>query len=89
MRAGVVLATTTTLARDVLSPGNAVIGRLHLLTDGRWCWYSDLAHYVERCHVALDPRFLTHAQANYWTVPQLDNANLLALEAILLGEEGE
>jgi hypothetical protein len=62
LRAGVVLAATTTLARDVLSPVNAVIGGLHLLTDGRWCWYSDLAHYVERYHVALDPQFITHAR---------------------------
>ncbi|WP_327686246.1 hypothetical protein [Streptomyces sp. NBC_00467] len=55
LRAGTVLAAATTLVHDVLSPNNAVIGELHLLTDGRWLWYSDLAQYVERHHVALDP----------------------------------
>ncbi|MGW7426129.1 hypothetical protein ACWGJB_40030 [Streptomyces sp. NPDC054813] len=32
LRCGVLLAATTTLVRDVLSPGKAVIGGLHLLT---------------------------------------------------------
>ncbi|MFE3271255.1 hypothetical protein [Streptomyces sp. NPDC059215] len=38
LRAGVVLAPTASLVCDVLSPVNAVIGGLQLLTDGRWCW---------------------------------------------------
>jgi hypothetical protein len=42
----------------MLSSTGAVIGGLHLLTDGKWLWYSDLAHYVERYHVALDPGFV-------------------------------
>ncbi|MFI9275271.1 hypothetical protein ACIGXM_31850 [Kitasatospora sp. NPDC052896] len=87
LRSGALPAATTTLARDVLAPDNPVIGGLHLLTDGYWLWYSDLAHYVEHYHVALDPRFITHAQANGWTVPQLDDADLLALQAVLLGDD--
>ncbi|MFD4127167.1 hypothetical protein ACFXKK_10470 [Streptomyces globisporus] len=86
---GALLAATTTLVHDVLTPDNSVIGGLHLLTDGHWFWYSDLAHYVEHYHVALDPQFIAHAQASGWTVPQLDDADLLALEALLLGDDAD
>ncbi|MFF3468476.1 hypothetical protein [Streptomyces sp. NPDC002619] len=86
LRNGTVLVATTTLVHDVLSHSNAVIGGWHLLTDGRWLWHSDLAYYVERYHVVLDPRFLAHAQGNNWTVPELTEAELLALEAVLLGD---
>ncbi|MEU7116658.1 hypothetical protein [Streptomyces sp. NPDC046182] len=84
---GALLAATTTLVRDVLALDNPVIGGLHLLTDGHWLWYSDLAHYVEHYHLALDAQFIAHAQANGWTVPQLDDTELLALEAVLLGDD--
>ncbi|MEV8100762.1 hypothetical protein [Kitasatospora sp. NPDC085879] len=84
---GALLAATTTLVRDVLAPDNPVIGELHLLTDGHWLWYSGLAHYVEHYHLALDVQFIAHAQANGWTVPQLDDTDLLALEAVLLGDD--
>ncbi|MFE7332664.1 hypothetical protein ACFU8W_49155 [Streptomyces sp. NPDC057565] len=86
LRNGTILLAATTLVHDVLSPSNAVIGGWQLLTDGRWLWHSDLAYYVERYHVVLDPRFLVHAQRNDWTVPELPDAELLALEAVLLGE---
>ncbi|MGI5254085.1 hypothetical protein [Actinacidiphila glaucinigra] len=86
LRNGMVLVAATTLVHDVLSPSNAVIGGWQLLTDGRWLWHSDLAYYVERYHVALDLRFLAHAQGSNWTVPQLSDAELLALEAVLLGD---
>ncbi|MFJ6514974.1 hypothetical protein ACIQMO_13555 [Streptomyces sp. NPDC091406] len=89
LRSGALLAATTTLVHDVLTPENSVIGGLHLLTDGHWFWYSDLAHYVEHYHVALDPQFIAHAQAGGWTVPHLDDADLLALEALLLGDDAD
>ncbi|MCX5231432.1 hypothetical protein [Streptomyces sp. NBC_00233] len=82
---GVLLAATTTLIRDVLAPDNPVIGGLHLLTDGHWLCYSDLAHYAEYYHLALDAQFIAHAQANSWTIPQLDDTELLALDAVLFG----
>ncbi|MER6299910.1 hypothetical protein ABT247_10100 [Kitasatospora sp. NPDC001539] len=83
LRAGTVLAATTTLVRDVLSSEGDVIGGLHLLTDGCWLWSSDLAHYVERHHVALDPRFIAHARSNGWTAPLLGDDDLRAMEAKL------
>ncbi|MCZ4120238.1 hypothetical protein [Streptomyces sp. H39-S7] len=84
LRGGAVVAATASTVFDVLSPGNDVIGGLHLLTDGRWLWYSDLAYYVENHRVALDPRFVVHAQGNDWVAPQLSRADLLALEGVLL-----
>ncbi|MCM2425194.1 hypothetical protein [Streptomyces sp. RKAG337] len=83
LRSGAVLAATAGLTHDVLSPDRTVIGGLSLLTDGRWLWYSDLAHYVEHHHVALDSRFIAHAQSRDWTVPQLSRQDLLAMEAAL------
>jgi hypothetical protein len=85
----VVLAATSGFVSDILSPDSAVIGGLHLLTDGQWLWYSDLAHYVERYHVALDPCFVAHAQSKNWTVPQLSHADLLAMEAELFDDTAE
>ncbi|QDN95105.1 hypothetical protein FNV65_00675 [Streptomyces sp. S1A1-8] len=85
LRNGTVLVATATLVHDVLSPSHAVIGGWRLLTDGHWLWHSDLAYYVERYHVALDQRFLAHVRGNDWTVPQLTDEELLALEAALSG----
>lgn len=87
LRSGALLAATATLVHDVLSPDNAPIGGLHLLTDGQWLWYSDLAHYVEHYNVALEPQFIAHAHANGWVVPQVDVAKLRALEVIVLGDD--
>ena len=89
LRGGAVLASTASITFDVLSSGNTVIGGLQLLTDGRWLWYSDLAHYVEHHRVALDPRFVAHAQGNGWSAPQLSRTDLLALESALLGGASE
>ncbi|MEU8795325.1 hypothetical protein [Streptomyces sp. NPDC048643] len=77
LRAGSVLAATTSLVRDVLSPTNELIGSLHVLTDGEWFWYTDLAHYVERYHVSLDVEFVDHARGRGWTPPQLSEADLV------------
>ncbi|MFC8454602.1 hypothetical protein [Kitasatospora sp. NPDC057223] len=86
LRSGVVLAATAGLTHDVLSPDRTVIGGLSLLTDGQWLWYSDLAHYVEHHHVALDPRFVAHAQSRDWTVPPVSRQDLLDMEAALFDD---
>jgi hypothetical protein len=86
LRSGAVLAATVAVVRDVLAPDSAAIGGLQVLTDGRWLWYSDLAHYVDRYHVELDPRFVAHAQRSNWTIPQVSRAELLALEAVFLSD---
>lgn len=74
LRAGSVLAATTSRVHDVLSPRNELVGGLHLLTDGKWFWYTDLAHYVEHYHVPPDTRFVDHARRRGRTPPQLSEA---------------
>ncbi|MFJ3795659.1 hypothetical protein ACIPSJ_05180 [Streptomyces sp. NPDC090088] len=89
LRAGTALVATPSAVPDVLSETGAFIRGLHLLTDGQWLWYSDLAHYVERYHVELDPTFIEHARSNNWTVPQVSNEHLEAMVTSLIGDEGE
>ncbi|MFE7792636.1 hypothetical protein [Streptomyces sp. NPDC057460] len=87
LRSGTTLAATASPVHDILSPGRELIDGLHLLTDGQWLWYSDLAHYVERYHVALDERFVQHAQAQNWTAPPLTHAELSEIEETLFDDD--
>ncbi|MFF0463783.1 hypothetical protein [Streptomyces mexicanus] len=87
LRAGTTLVATPSVVPDVLSETGALIGGLHLLTDGHWLWYSDLAHHVWRYHVELDPAFIEHARSNNWTVPQVGDQHLEAMVTLLLGDE--
>ncbi|MEU2619577.1 hypothetical protein ABZ642_15735 [Streptomyces sp. NPDC007157] len=89
LRAGTVLVATPSAVPDVLSETGSFIGGLHLLTDGHWLWYSDLAHYVGRYHVQLDPAFVEHARCNGWTVPEVSDEHLEAMVALLIGDEDE
>lgn len=88
LRAGSVLAATTSRVHDVLSARNDLIGGLHLLTDGEWFWYTDLAHYVEQYHVPLDARFVDHARGRGWTPPQLSDAELARIEETFFPDDG-
>jgi hypothetical protein len=73
---GHVCFATPGYTRDVLDP-RVRIGPPHYLTDGRFLWSADLAHYVRTYHVRLDGRFVEHMLANGWTVPaELDIATL-------------
>ncbi|MFD7996091.1 hypothetical protein [Streptomyces mexicanus] len=87
LRAGTTLVATPSVVPDVLSETGALIGGLHLLTEGHWLWYSDLAHYVSRYHVELDPAFIEHARSDNWTVPQVGDQHLEAMVTLLLGDE--
>lgn len=87
LRSGSALFCTPSAVPDVLSSTDAVIAGLHLLTDGKWLWYSDLAHYVEHYHVALDPGFVEHVQSNGWAVPELSGSDLDAMLTVLLADE--
>jgi hypothetical protein len=66
---GVVLVAAPGPVRDVLAPDASIIGSLNILTDGKYAWPSDLAHYVERHHARIPDEFVSHAKANNWTVP--------------------
>ncbi|MEV7489056.1 MULTISPECIES: hypothetical protein [Streptomyces] len=89
LHAGSTLVATPSAAPDVLSESGAIIGGLHLLTDGHWLWYSDLAHYVRRYHVELDPAFIEHARGNNWSAPQISDERLEAMVTLLIGDEKE
>ncbi|GAA2525702.1 hypothetical protein GCM10010423_19430 [Streptomyces levis] len=85
LRSGSVLAASGSAVHDILSPANELIDGLHLLTDGEWFWCTDLAHYVERYHVPVDPRFVEHACRRGWSAPALDEAALTRLADTLDG----
>ncbi|MFB7342177.1 hypothetical protein ACFCZ6_19185 [Streptomyces hydrogenans] len=87
LREGGIVAVTGTRLYDVLSPERELIGGLSLLTDGQWFWYSDLAHYVERYHVTLDPRFVQHARSGNWCPPLLTEDELIEIGDALFGDE--
>ncbi|MET9516027.1 hypothetical protein [Streptomyces sp. NPDC002994] len=87
LRAGTVLAATGARLYDVLSPGRELIGGLRLLTDGQWFWYSDLAHYVERYHVAVNEQFLQHARRRNWNPPRLSHTDLDGIQERLFRDE--
>lgn len=87
LRSGSILAATGSRVHDILSPDRELIDGLHLFTDGQWFWYSDLAHYVEQYHVALDERFVQHAQDQNWAAPTLTTAELIKIEETLFDDE--
>ncbi len=87
LRSGSTLAATGASVHDVLSPGRELIDGLQLLTDGRWFWYSDLAHYVELYHVALGDRFVRHARDQNWAAPPLTTAELSKIGEALCDDD--
>jgi hypothetical protein len=58
-----------------------------LLTDGQWFWYSDLAHYVEHYHLALDERFIQHVRSRNWSPPQLTEDELVEIGEAVFDDE--
>jgi hypothetical protein len=66
--AGHVYIATAGPSRDVFAP-ETLIGPPHYLTDGRFVWPGDLAHYVRSYHVRLEGALLEHMMANGWAVP--------------------
>lgn len=66
--AGHVCIAAPSLTHDVFDTGKR-IGPPHYLTDGRFVWPGDLAHYVQTYHVRLEGLFIEHMLANGWTVP--------------------
>ncbi len=87
LRAGSVIAATGSAVYDFLSPTNELIDRLHLLTDGEWFWHIDLAHYVERYHVAVDDLFVAHARHRGWAPPQLSDDQLVRIADTFFPED--
>jgi len=59
LRSGVVVLGVMEIMPDVID-GSLVAESASLLTDGSWYWRQDLAHYVEKYHVALPTDFIDH-----------------------------
>jgi hypothetical protein len=89
--AGHVMVASPGTTRDVLDPSRRT-GPPHYMTDGRYLWPGDVAHYVRTHHVALPATFVEHMRANGWRVPAVDLSRVRrpALPApspsLLLGE---
>jgi hypothetical protein len=79
LSSGAVLAATGSSVFDALQP-EVEIGQLLLLTDGYWCWYSDLPYYVSKYHVELKSQFLSDGRARDWVFPRVSVDDLSRLE---------
>lgn len=60
---------------DVIDGENVFLSAA-IRTDGEWYWRSDLAHYVLKYGVGLDPDFMEHAAAHLWTPDVLTDQDL-------------
>lgn len=65
--------------RDVLDPEQEVLSGSSIMTDGEWLWRRDLAYYVRRHHVLLPRDLLATIRERRYTVPPLDETQLIAL----------
>jgi len=78
--AGHVHTPASEATRDVFDAGKS-IGPPHYVTDGKFVWPGDLAHYVRTYHVRLAGPFIEHMLANGWAVPTELDIAALALPA--------
>lgn len=59
--APVAVRSLGTVSLDVLNPDKPEIGPHEIQSDGDWAWPNDLAFYVDKYDVGLDPAFINHA----------------------------
>ncbi|MBT0773188.1 hypothetical protein KIH74_29865 [Kineosporia sp. J2-2] len=79
-----VLVATGCLTDDVLDPSAQGVAPLEMVTDGAWVWPRDLAHYVEKYHVAVPLPFVLHLELLDWAQPRLHPDQLLEVESAFL-----
>jgi hypothetical protein len=79
LAAASVLAASGTAAVDEIGEERTLIGGLHMQTDGRWLWASDLAYYVEVYDAALPDEFLAWGESRDWNPPDLTDEDLIGL----------
>ena len=80
LESGVLWIARMGLTRDVLDESSEFVTSSHVLTDGTWVWYEDLAYYVEKYHVQLPNEFIEHMKMNNWTVPPEDQVDVYNLQ---------
>ncbi|WP_152363689.1 hypothetical protein [Microlunatus speluncae] len=83
LRDAPVFAASGILGTDYFTGGE--LGPFYTHTDGRWEWYSDLAHYVEHHDTWLPDDFV--AVASQSDPPQLTDEELIALADSLFPNE--
>ena len=72
--------TAPSIAWDVLSDAHNKICAVGVLTDGVWCWPTDLFYYVEKYDVGVPDDFRAHMQSKNWRVGSVNSSNLRVLE---------
>ena len=60
LRAGLVIAWSSTAMADILAPERGDVVPLHLRTDGTWVWSEAVAYYLENYGLAPDPELAAH-----------------------------
>src|SRR3954464_4053302 len=78
---GYLLIDMMDVERDVLDPEQEILNGSSILTDGEWLWRQDLSYYVRRHHVALPPDLLAAIRERQYTIPPVDEAQLIILTA--------
>jgi hypothetical protein len=73
--AGHVMVASPGTTKDIFDPAKRT-GPPHYMTDGRYLWPGDVAHYVRTYHVALPADFLDHMRMNGWRVPPVELARV-------------
>ncbi|MFG2312359.1 hypothetical protein ACGFS9_27375 [Streptomyces sp. NPDC048566] len=77
LRAGAGVWSEMSAGPDVLdfeAPELSGIGSL--FTDGRWLWRQDLAYYLAKYHLSLDPDFIQHVRNSDYRVPAVPEERL-------------
>jgi hypothetical protein len=70
------VAATMERRPDVLDGEDVYLGA-GLQSDGDWYWRSDLAHYVMKYNVELEPEFYAHAASFLWSPGVLEGQALV------------
>jgi len=77
LRSGTRLLEANTPAYDRLGETLVEIGAPHVLTDGEWCWSADVIYYIDRYHIAIEPRFVDWMNKHHWICPRVVSAQAI------------
>ncbi|MGP3947867.1 SseB family protein [Streptomyces sp. 7N604] len=85
LRQGVVLQMALPLTEDLLDPAQGAVVPMNIRTDGRWIWHDDVAYYLEKYELALQPVLQRHIIDQQCMFPEVsDPAVQLAAHALYL-----
>jgi hypothetical protein len=79
LESAAILSTSFTMLDDYLNPAKKAVVGLWILTDGTWCWPSDLTYYVREYHVELPMDFVSHMRQLSWQPPELTRDDLIRI----------